>query len=168
MGSEEHRRGSLVVRERGPRGPLAWPEDVERFLERAMRGLGPWPLWRPWRFRRWVRPALEWEPDVDVFEREGKIVVRADLPGVKREDVEVTVEGDMLVIHGRREEEKEIKEEDYYRCERATGEFSRGISLPEGVDPDSIEAAFEDGVLEVAVPKPAGAAKAKKIEVQAK
>ncbi|MBI2912956.1 MAG: Hsp20/alpha crystallin family protein [Chloroflexi bacterium] len=168
MGSEEHRRGSLVVREREPRRPLAWPEDVERFFERAMRGFGPWPLWRPWRFRRWLRPTLEWVPDIDVFERDGKMVVRADIPGVKRGDVEVTVQGDMLVIHGRREEEKEIKEEDYYRCERATGELSRGISLPEGVDTESIEAVFEDGVLEVTVPKPAAAPKAKKIEVRAK
>lgn len=78
------------------------PREIERFLERA---------WIPWRAtRRWRRPWMpdEWMPDMDVFEREGKLVVRADLPGVKREDVQVRIEGETLVLHGHREEDKEV------------------------------------------------------------
>jgi HSP20 family protein len=93
--------------------------------------------------------------------------VRVDVPGIKREDLEVAVEGEMLVIRGKREEEKEVKEEDYYCSERATGEFSRAISLPEGVKAEDIEATCEDGVLEVVLPKAAVTEKpATKIQVK--
>lgn len=106
-------------------------------------------------------------PDIDVFEREGKVVVRADLPGMKREDMQVTVEGDLLTIKGRREEEKEVKEEDYYCSERSTGEFSRTMRLPEAATAEAIEAKYEDGVLEVTVPKPASPeSKAKTVTVK--
>ena len=102
-----------------------------------------------------------------MFQREGKVIVRTDLPGLKREDIDVEVEDGSLAIHGRREEEKEVKQEDYYCCERASGEFSRSISLPEGVTPESIEAVCDNGVLEVSIPRPA-APEAKKITVQVK
>jgi HSP20 family protein len=97
----------------------------------------------------------EWFPDVDVFERNGKFVVRADLPGMKRDDINVAVDGDVLTISGQREEKEEVKEADYYRSERQTGSFTRALRLPEGFRADQIEAAYHDGVLEVAVPKPA-------------
>jgi HSP20 family protein len=96
-----------------------------------------------------------WLPDMDVFDRDGKTVVRVDLPGVKREDIEVTIDGDLLTIQGHREEEKEVKEESYYCAERATGQFSRTISLPEGVAAEAVEASYKDGTLEVVIPKPA-------------
>jgi HSP20 family protein len=117
------------------------------------------------------RPRLGWEegwlPDIDVFEREGKLVVRADLPGMKRDDIEVAVEGDSLVVRGQRREEREVKDEDYYCCERAVGEFSRAIGLPEGADAEQIEATYQDGVLEVTVPV-AEARVARKVEVAVK
>ena len=91
---------------------------------------------------------------MDAFRREGKVIARVDLPGMKREDVGVTVEGDILMIQGRRHEDQEIKEEDYYCCERAAGEFSRAISLPERVSSEAIEAVCQDGVLEVAISLP--------------
>src|SRR6266496_1769788 len=77
---------------------MLWPREIDRFLER---------VWIPWTAtRRWRRPWMpeEWMPEMDVFEREGKLVVRADLPGVKREDVQVRVEGETLVVHGHRAE----------------------------------------------------------------
>lgn len=153
----------VAVRERRLPGLLPWPEDIERFMDRAMRGFWPrrrfgWPM-----FAR----ATAWIPEMDVFEREGKTVVRVDLPGIKREDIEVAVENDLLVIRGHREEEKEIKEEHYYASERATGEFSRAISLPEGAKTEDIQATYQDGVLEVVVPHPAAAeAKTTKIAVK--
>jgi HSP20 family protein len=79
----------------------------------------------------------------------------------------VGVEGDMLVIKGRRAEEKEIKEENYYCAERATGEFYRAFTLPEGVDPGTVQATYKNGVLEVKMPRPV-AAEAKKLKVEVK
>jgi HSP20 family protein len=92
---------------------------------------------------------------MDVYEKDGKIVMQVDLPGMKREDIDVSVEGDMLVVRGHREEEKETKEEDYHRSERATGTFMRSIRLPEGTNSDAIQATYKEGVLEVSVPQPA-------------
>lgn len=153
---------SVAVQERRPRRLFPWPEDVERYFDRRMREFAAWP------FRRPRRPAIEaWFPDIDVFEREGKILIRADLPGMKAENVEVTLEGDLLTVKGRREEEKEVKEENYYCSERAFGEFSRTIRLPEGADVDAIEATCSDGVLEVTIPRPA-APEAKAVKVQVK
>jgi HSP20 family protein len=137
-----------------------WP-DIERYFDRFMRGFPA-----PRRFARAWTPE-GWFPDIDVFEREGKLVLRADLPGVKSEDIDVTVEGDLLTVAGKREEEKEVKEENYYCSERSFGEFSRTIRMPEGVTAESVEAAYADGVLEVTVPKPAKAeAKTTKIPVK--
>ena len=152
---------SIAVQERRPRRLLAWPEDMERYFDRRMRDFA-------WPFRRWRRPVMEaWFPDVDVFEREGKIVIRADVPGMRPEDVDVTVEGDLLTIKGHREEEKEIKEENYYSSERAFGEFTRTVRLPEGAATDAIEASCAAGVLEVTVPRPSAPA-AKSVKVQVK
>jgi HSP20 family protein len=128
-----------------------WPREIERFLEH---------VWIPTSaIRRWRRPWMpdEWVPDIDILEREGKLVVRADLPGVKREDVEVRVEGETLVIHGHRHEETEINEKDYHHSERRTGTFTRTLALPEASSPEAIEATYKDGVLEITVPKPTAA-----------
>ncbi len=149
------------VRRRNPRRFMVWPE-MERGLDRLFR-------FTPLAFRRWPRlwPTEEWLPDTDVFERDAKIVVRADIPGIKLEDIEVTVEGDVLTISGKREEEKEVEEKDYYCSERSYGEFSRAIRLPEGVTADQIEARYDNGVLEVTAPRPVVAeTKAVKIEVK--
>lgn len=119
------------------------------------------PLWRlPVEGRGWI-------PAVDVFEKKDKFVVKAELPGMKEEDIDVSVVGDTLSIKGEKKTETEIEEEDYYRCERNYGSFYRSIPLPSTVDADKIEASFEDGVLEVALPKSAKV-KPKKIAVSAK
>jgi HSP20 family protein len=149
MNSEKANKGGVAVHERRPRRAPAWP--FEPYFDRIARGFTPRA------FRLWPRlwAGEEWLPDIDVFEREGKIVVRADLPGMKREDIQVAVEGDLLTIKGRREEAKEVKEEDYYCSERSTGEFSRTMRLPEGASTEAVDARYEDGVLEVTVPRPA-------------
>jgi len=152
-------KGKLAVREQ-PRN-LLWPPEFDRFFERA---------WIPWTAtRRWRRPWMpeEWMPDIDVFERDGKLVVRADLPGMKREDLEVRVQGETLIVKGRREEEKEIEEKDYHHSERRTGAFTRTVALPDGFDPGTIEATYTDGVLEVTIPKPA-AAEPKPVQIPVK
>lgn len=151
MANGKSERG-IAVHERRRPDALGWPEDIDRLLEGAFRFPRHWrQLWPAWRELR--RKAL-WMPEMDVFEREGKTIVRVDLPGMKREDIDVVIEGDLLVIHGHREEEKETKEESYYCAERASGAFSRAITLPEGVTAESIEATYQDGVLEVVMPTP--------------
>ena len=95
-----------------------------------------------------------WAPAVDLLEREDSLVLRADLPGLKEEDVQIEVRDNVLTISGERRAEFEDSEQGYYRIERAYGNFSRSLSLPDGVDADKIEAHFEDGVLEVKIPKP--------------
>jgi HSP20 family protein len=103
-------------------------------------------------------PALsqtaQWSPQIEVFEREGDIVVHADLPGVKRDDVEVSVDDDVLTIRGERRHENRETQGGYRRTERSYGTFFRQIPLPDGVDPTEIAAAYEDGVLEVIIPSP--------------
>ena len=162
--------GNKVAVQRRKAGELmAWPEEMERFFDRAMRGFGEWPGRRLMHrhFFPFYQRAERWVPEVDILEQNGALVVKVDLPGMKREDIEVGVEGDMLVIRGRRAEEKEIKEENYYCAERASGEFYRAFTLPEGVDAGTIQATYEDGVLEVKMPRPA-AAEPKKLKVEVK
>jgi HSP20 family protein len=151
---------------------------IERWRPRW--GITPWRPFREleeWdrRFddlfgRSLWRPPLEergWMPAVDVFEKEDKFVVKAELPGIKENDIHVSVIGDTLSIKGEKKTETEVKEEDYYRSERSYGSFYRSIPLPSNVDAGRIEASFEDGVLEVALPKSAKV-KPKKIAVSAK
>jgi HSP20 family protein len=131
-------------------------EWERRFDDLLGRPLGRWPV-----------EERGWMPAVDVFEKQDKFVVKAELPGMKEEDIDVSVIGDTLSIKGEKKTEKEVKEEDYYRSERSYGSFYRSIPLPSNVDADKIEASFEDGVLEVALPKSAKV-KPKKIAVSAK
>ena len=95
-----------------------------------------------------------WTPAVDVVRRDGNIIVRADIPGIKPEDVKIEVDNDVLTVSGEHEERTEEKEEDYVRRERRYGSFSRSLALPRGVDPKDITATTHDGVLEVTIPAP--------------
>lgn len=91
---------------------------------------------------------------IDVVEKDGNLVVRADMPGVKPQDIDIEVHGDVLTIRGQHEESKEDKDESFLRRERSYRSFSRSLSLPPNIDPNSIEASCHDGVLEVTVPAP--------------
>jgi len=134
-----------------------WPKEINR-LDRRMRWLGLRPL------REWLRETEDWMPDIDMFRKDGNVVIRADVPGIKPEDLDVTVEGDLLTIKGRREE-KEVQEEDYY-CSERRSQFSRIVRLPEGVTAEQVEAHRENGVLEVTIPAPkASESKAVKIPI---
>jgi HSP20 family protein len=89
---------------------------------------------------------------MDVYEKGGVIKVHAELPGMQRENVEITIEGDYLTISGEKSETSEVTEKDYHRRERSFGRFSRRIALPAGAQKDKVTAQFKDGVLEVDVP----------------
>ncbi|MGI9097917.1 MAG: Hsp20/alpha crystallin family protein [Solirubrobacteraceae bacterium] len=101
--------------------------------------------------------ARRWIPAMDLVETDEHFVLKADLPGVVESDVSIEVERNVLTIAGERKAEHEAKHEGYYRLERATGSFSRALTRPEGVDADAVTARFDNGVLEVRIPKPAQA-----------
>jgi HSP20 family protein len=123
--------------------------DFDRFFE------GSWePLTPPAR----VFGDLAWVPALEVVEKDHRLVARLDLPGVKKEEVTVSVTEEGLLIEGERKLEEEKKENEWYRTERSYGKFVRLVPLPAGVDFTGIKATFENGVLEVVVPLPAEAA----------
>ena len=95
-----------------------------------------------------------WVPAMDLVEVENAFVLRADLPGLSEQDVNIEVEDNVLTVSGERKAEHEERKEGYYRVERASGSFRRSLTLPEGVDPESVSANFEHGVLEIRIPKP--------------
>jgi HSP20 family protein len=95
-----------------------------------------------------------WMPAMDLVETEDHFVLRADLPGMKEEDVKIEFEDGTLTVSGERKAEHESKNEGYYRVERAFGSFSRSLTLPQGIDPEAVTANFNSGVLEVRIPKP--------------
>ena len=94
-----------------------------------------------------------WAPAVDIFEHEGNIVLKAELPGVDPKDVDIRVENNVLSLRGERKFENEVKREDYHRVERAYGSFSRSFTLPSVVDTEKIKADYKDGVLKVTLPQ---------------
>jgi HSP20 family protein len=96
-----------------------------------------------------------WQPAMDVAQTDDHYILRADLPGVAEDDIAVEVRGDVLTVSGERRHEAQQAKGGYLRVERATGAFSRTLTLPEGVDADGVEASFDRGVLEVRIPKPA-------------
>ena len=107
----------------------------------------------PWRQSASLEQRV-WAPQIETFRRGDKLVVRADLPGLSREDVQVEIDDGVLSVSGQRSEEREDNRDDFYRTERSYGRFYRSIALPDGVEAEDVEATFKDGVLEVTMPAP--------------
>lgn len=136
------------------RDPLDLFDELQQELGRFWGQMGPvFP--RPW-FRSLGRmpEGSTWAPRVDAFEKNGDLVIKAELPGVKKEDVAVTIEDGDLIVSGERKSESEVKEEAYHRMERTFGSFHRRLAIPFDVKADQVKASFTDGVLEVILPKP--------------
>lgn len=131
----------------------ALQENVNRLFQESMG-----------RTRREPVSERAWVPVVDVLSDNDKIVVRAELPGMKREDIDIELNGDMLTIKGERKFSDEEHKEDYVRIERAYGNFQRSFTLGVPVKAGEIKAAYKDGVLEITIPK-AEEVKPKKVEV---
>jgi HSP20 family protein len=110
--------------------------------------------------------ALGWAPPVDIFEKQDQLIIRAEVPGVQRNDLDVRIENGVLTLHGERKQETDVAEGNAHVTERSYGCFTRSFSLPTTVDAGRIAASYKDGVLEVTVPK-AETAKAKKVEIKA-
>jgi HSP20 family protein len=106
-----------------------------------------------------------WSPAVDIYDKGGEVVIHAELPGMKKEDIDIRVENNILTIRGKRERKEEVKEDGYFRSERAYGAFSRSFSLPNTVDVKKIGAEYKDGVLTLSLPK-AEEAKPRQIDVK--
>lgn len=138
--------------EKAPARILRPMEDIERLFEE-------------FRSHPWLRP-LRWEglpelrvpfegrmPRLDVVDRDNEVVVRAELPGVKREDIEISLTGNLLTIKGETKREEKEEKGDYYRCETSQGSFSRTVSLPAEVNEAGARARLRDGILELNLPK---------------
>lgn len=134
-------------------------EDFEGFRFPSVFASESWP------FRTQIG-EMEWMPEVEVLQNNGQFTVRADLPGMNKEDIKVEFTGDMLTISGERKEEKEEKREGFYRSERSYGNFYRQLPLPEGALTEKAEATFTNGVLEVTMPTPKVEPATRKLEVK--
>ena len=110
---------------------------------------------RPWWPERWFRADdMEVKPPiVDVFEEKDDIVVKAELPGMEKDNIDVNLTDHRLTIKGEKKKEDEIKEENYYRAERSYGSFLRTLDLPKDVRADKVKASFKNGILEIRMPK---------------
>ena len=111
--------------------------------------------------------AGTWAPAVDIYETPDSIVLQAELPGLSKDDIDIQVRDNVLTLKGERRSEKEVKEGNYLRVERAYGGFQRAFTLPAAVQADKVRAVFRDGVLDVSIPK-AEEAKSKQIKIDVK
>lgn len=127
--------------------------DIEGMFERMFDNSRLRPFPSPWLdFRRPRTFELE-APAIDIFEDKDDLVVKAEIPGLLKDEIDVSVTGKVLTIKGEKKKEEEIKEKDYYRSERSFGAFSRTIELPVEVKANDVKASFKNGVLEIRLPK---------------
>jgi len=94
-----------------------------------------------------------WSPAIDIYDSKDSVMVKADIPGMKKEEIDVSVYGDTLIIKGEKNQEKETKEKDFVRAERFYGSFNRAIRLPAEIDASKVNASYKNGVLELVLPK---------------
>jgi len=106
----------------------------------------------------------QWLPKVDVSETDDHVIVKAEVPGMDKKDINITMSDGILTIRGEKKQEKEEEKENYRFVERSYGSFSRSLRVPNGVDGNKIEAGYKDGVLKVVIPK-SGSEKSRKIEI---
>lgn len=141
--------------------------EMEKFFEQLFEEpLSPWfrgrlPMWKRFREMEAVSPA------VDMIDKKNEILVKAEVPGVEKQDIRISLTDNTLTIKGESKKEKEEKDEDYYYSEISYGSFARTIALPEKVQSDRVKANFKNGILEIHLPKSPGA-KAKEIKVDVK
>jgi HSP20 family protein len=176
---ESARRTSLAQR-RGSIAPSQWRESpfmlMNRFAEEMEQLFEDFGFGRSWRAplsglgsRAGSLADVErslWSPESEVFEREGHLVVRTDLPGLSKDDVKIDITDNVLTVSGERKHEHEDCDESFCRSERSFGRFSRSIALPEGVDADKATANLRDGVLEITIPAPQRAQRGRAIEIK--
>ncbi len=107
-----------------------------------------------------------WSPHIEVAQRDGKLTIEADLPGVRKEDLEVRIEPDAVILQGHRQQESTRDEQGFYHSERSYGSFYRAIPLPEGIDTEQAHATFRDGVLCIELPAPQQRQRGRRLEIR--
>jgi HSP20 family protein len=154
MSKDTETKKAQQIQKTAPAHNLTQFEDMEKMFDDFFtRG------WlKPWRFEWPSFSEMKWPvngrfPNVDVIDRDDEIVVKAELPGVEKKDLEVTTTDDSVTIKGSTQREKNEEKGDYYRSEISRGEFSRTIALPATVDTGKAKASFKDGMLELVLPK---------------
>lgn len=147
--AKKKEKAELVTKEETR--PDSYFEEMERNMERFFRH--PFSLMTPSMLFRDFPKFGELSPSVDIFEEGGEMVVKADLPGITRENLNVSITENTLTITGEKKQEEKIEKKDYHRLERSYGSFSRSFRLPDNVSVDKAKASFKDGVLEIRLPK---------------
>lgn len=143
----------------------AWEREMERMFEDFPFPFPRWPRFRGLEAFRFPRELGIQMPSVDVYDEKDQVVVKAELPGLGKDDIEVNLTDSVLTIKGEKKREEEVKKANYYRSEREYGFFQRSIDLPSEVKSDEVKASFKDGVLEIRLPK-TEEAKKKAVRVQ--
>jgi len=155
------KKESKEIAKAEPARALSPFEEMERRFEDLFRR--PFSLLEPSWWPRLRMPEMEEvAPKVDIFEEGDNFVVKAEIPGMKKEEIEVNLTDDMVTISGEKKKEEKVEKKDYYRFERSFGSFSRSFRLPKDVQADKAKATFKDGVLELKVPKTEEAKKKEK------
>jgi len=134
--------------------------QIDRMFNQMLGNLGRSPGGRQ------LEGATEWAPAVDATEKDGNLIIRAELPGVKPKDVDISLHGNVLSISGERKAEQEEERGGYYIRERSYGSFSRSFTLPQGTDESKVHARYEHGVLEVTVEGAAVVEEPKRIQIE--
>jgi HSP20 family protein len=124
--------------------------SLKKEMDRLFERFGDWDLPE-------MRAFAEWTPSLDVSETKDAFVAKAEIPGIEPKDISVSLEGQLLTIKGEKKHEKEEKDEQFYRAERAYGAFARTVRLPAGVDSSRVTAGYKNGLLTVTMPKAPGA-----------
>lgn len=148
--TEREKGGESISRRQpsgpGRRDPFSMMNDLHRQMEQLFGNFGFGSL-----FPRAIEPGA-WAPQIETYERDGKLVVCADLPGLKKEDVKINLQDNILTIEGERKNERSDEKGGW--SERSYGTFYRSLALPEGINPDNANATFKDGVLEITLDAP--------------
>ena len=134
--------------------------EMEQMFDEMLGGLARRPV------RQRAQQFTEWAPAIDAVSRDGDLIIKAELPGVKLEDVDITLQNSVLTISGEHKADQEEERGGYHVRERRYGTFRRSMTLPEGVDESKIHARFEDGVLEVVVEGAAAIQEPKRIQIE--
>jgi len=152
----------LTNKELVPVEPRAFVRKMLRDFDRFFEG-----GWAPFAASANLFGEFEWVPKLEVGEKEGRLIARFELPGLKKEEITVTVAEEGVTVTGERKREEEKKNHNWYRTERAYGKFVRTVALPPGVNTGEIKATFENGVLELVIPLPpaAVAAAPRRVEI---
>jgi HSP20 family protein len=160
---EKDKKTTDIVKQESPR-MLSPFSEMERMMEDFMkRPFSMFPMMWPWGGK--VGEGLS--PAIDVFEEDNTVVVKTELPGMKKEDINVELSDGILKITGEKKHEEKVEKKNYYRSERSSGYFERRISLPAEAQIDKAKASFKDGLLEIKVPKSEEAKKKqRKIDIE--